>query len=106
MSWYETDPGLPNDTEVLFLALLRVQDAASAAEAAEWAAAVLRSAAAVALERAGRRQDSQEPNGSRWGGGHRRFVSRCTEFLPSYPPARLAWSLSGPPHLLNNVPNN
>jgi hypothetical protein len=37
VSWYETDPGLPNDTEVLFLALLRVYDAASAAEAAEWA---------------------------------------------------------------------
>ena len=47
----------------------------------------------LALERAGRRQ---EPNGSRWVGGPRRFVSQCTEVLPSYPPARLGWSLCGP----------
>ena len=59
VSWYETDPGLPNDTEVLFLALLRVQDAASAAEAAEWAAAVLRSAAAGSGE-------SWPPAGAEW----------------------------------------
>ena len=59
VSWYETDPGLSNDTEVLFLALLRVQDAASAAEAAEWAAAVLRTSAAGSGE-------SWPPAGPEW----------------------------------------
>jgi len=59
VSWYETAPGLPNDTEVLFLALLWVQDAASAAEAAEWAAAVLRFKAAGSGE-------SWPPAGAEW----------------------------------------
>jgi hypothetical protein len=57
--WWSTAAGLPNDTEVLFLALLRVQDAASAAEAAEWAAAVLRFKAAGSGE-------SWPPAGAEW----------------------------------------
>ena len=59
MVWWSTAAGLPNDTEVLFLALLRVQDAASAAEAAEWAAAVLRFKAAGSGE-------SWPPAGAEW----------------------------------------
>ena len=59
VSWWETDPGLPNDSEVLFLALLRLADAASAAEAAEWAAAVLRTSAAGSAE-------SWPPAGPEW----------------------------------------
>ena len=49
--WWSPRPGLPNKSEVLLLALLRMHDAASAAEAADWAAAVLRTSAAGSAER-------------------------------------------------------
>ena len=49
--WWSPRPGLPNESEVLFFALLRLGDAANAAEAAEWAASVLRTSAAGSGER-------------------------------------------------------
>ena len=45
-NWWDPQPGLPNDSEVLFFALLSVQTASSAAHSAKWAADVLRTAAA------------------------------------------------------------
>ena len=59
MDWWDRQPGLPNDSEVLFFALLCVQTANSAAHAAEWAAAVLRTAAAGSGE-------SWPPAGDEW----------------------------------------
>ena len=40
--WFDKEPGLPNDTEILFLALLVVKNAESAGAASKWAADVLR----------------------------------------------------------------
>ena len=39
--WFDRAPGLPNDTEMLFFALLVLKNAETATAAKEWAAAVL-----------------------------------------------------------------